>query len=114
MGGDVFPGETTGSGRSQGGRNPHSQEKASARSEVRVGGDHPGCGGRWDSPTNRSGDPSEGDLVDLVLKLRTLEIAVQIAVTSPIDLEVPNPQRCLDAGYREVVLLCDATAAAVD
>ena len=47
--------------------------------------------------------------VDLVLQLGTLEIAVQIAVTSPIDLEVLNLKRCLDAGFREVVLLCDAT-----
>jgi len=47
--------------------------------------------------------------VDLVLKLRSVEIAVQIAVTSPIDLEVENLKRCLDAGFREVALLCDAT-----
>lgn len=47
--------------------------------------------------------------VDLALKLGTREIACQISVTTPIAKEVENLKRCLDAGYFEIALLCDAT-----
>lgn len=47
--------------------------------------------------------------VDLALKLGTREIACQIAVTTPIEKEVENLKHCLDAGFEEIALLCDAT-----
>lgn len=47
--------------------------------------------------------------VDLALKLGAREIACQIAVTTPIEKEVENLKHCLDAGFEEIALLCDAT-----
>ncbi|MFO1458217.1 MAG: type IV secretion system DNA-binding domain-containing protein [Verrucomicrobiota bacterium] len=85
------------------------QEKTSARSEVVKGEIIRVAGALGFSHESERVILGGATRVDLVLKLRELEIAVQIAVTSPIDLEVLNLKRCLDAGFREVVLLCDAT-----
>ena len=47
--------------------------------------------------------------VDLELRLRTRKIACQISVTTQGQKEVENLKRCLDAGYEEIALVCDAT-----
>lgn len=47
--------------------------------------------------------------VDLSLSLGAPKIACQITVTTPIPKEIENLKRCLQAGYQEVALVCNAT-----
>ena len=45
--------------------------------------------------------------IDVALEKDNLKIACEISVTTSVDHEIANIQKCLDAGYSELVFICD-------
>lgn len=52
----------------------------------------------------------EGGRIDILLSKNEIKVACEISVTNTPEYEVKNLQKCIDGGYKYVVMLCNSEA----